>query len=155
MRFWCDESVGRKDKDKIEHILDYAFNLADEVEFNILYSGDRELLNAIEQIQSDVIQRGQRFDKIYTGVEFVRFRLTDKVKSFVKTKGLFGWTNTQLEDISFLRAGFEFLGTVSHENHLILQMTDEQRKTFNENGFNFEYDYGTDVREQVEKANDR
>jgi hypothetical protein len=155
MRFWCDESIGKKDKDKIERILDYAFNLADEVEFNILYQGDKELSKTIESIQSDITKRGQRFDKIYIGVEFVRFRLTDNVKAFVKVKGLFGWTNSQLEDISFLSNGFEFLGTVSHENYLILQMTDEQRKTFNDNGFNFEYDYGTDAREEIDNANDR
>jgi hypothetical protein len=155
MRFWCDESIGKKDKDKIERILDYAFNLADEVEFNILYQADKELSATIESIQSDVTKRGQRFDKIYNGVEFVRFRLTDNVKAFIKLKGLFGWANSQLEDISFLSNGFEFLGTISHENHLILQMTDEQRKTFNENGFSFEYDYGTDAREEFDNANDR
>jgi hypothetical protein len=155
MRFWCDESIARKDNDKIECILDYAFSLADEVEFNILYEGDKELFRTIHSIQSDIIKRGQRFDKIYNGVEFIRFTLTDKVKTFVKANGLFGWTNSQLEDISFLRNGFEFLGTISHENFLILQMTDDQRRTFNDKGFNFVYDYGADTREEIHNAIDR
>jgi hypothetical protein len=155
MRFWCDESLGTKDKDKIDHILDHAFRLADEVEFNILYRGENELVSLIHAVKSDVVLRGQRFDKIYNGIEFIRFRLSDNVKSFIRTKGLFGWTNSQLEDISFLRDGFEFLGTVSHENYLILQMTDEERKSWNDSGFNFEYDYGIDAREEVDDANDR
>jgi len=33
-------------------------------------------------------------------------------------------------------------------------MTDEQREKFNDDGFNFEYDYGTDAREEIGNAND-
>jgi hypothetical protein len=70
------------------------------------------------------------------------------VKDFIRKKGIRGWRNTQLEDISFLRQNFEFFGTVSHENYIILQMTEDERKSWNKKGFNFEFDYGEDAREE-------
>ncbi len=146
-KYYCDESLKKTDKDKIEYLLTYAFGLADQVEFNVLYKDDKLLNETIKNVKDDIVASGQRFDKIYNGVEFIRFSLTDKVKDFIRTKGIMGWRNTQLEDISFLRDNVEFLGTVSHENYIILQMTDKERESLNDMGFNFEFDYGTDARE--------
>jgi hypothetical protein len=147
-KFYCDESLKADDKEKTNNLLDYAFGLADSVEFNILYRDNNELERTIESVKEDLLARGQRFDKIYNGTEYIRFRLSDKVKDFIRKKGIRGWRNTQLEDISFLRQNFEFLGTVSHENYIILQMTEDERKSWNEKGFNFEFDYGEDAREE-------
>ena len=56
--------------------------------------------------------------------------------------------DTQLEDISFLRQNSEFLGTISHENYIVLQMTEDERQSWNKKGFNFEFDWGVDAREE-------
>lgn len=146
-KFYCDESLKATDKEKTEALLNYAFGLADHVEFNILYRDDRDLERTINPVKDDLVERGKRFDKIYNGTEYIRFKLTDKVKDFVKKRGIGGWRNTQLEDISFLRQGLEFLGTVSHENYIILQMTEDERRTWNEKGFNFEFYWGEDPKD--------
>jgi hypothetical protein len=122
--------------------------LADSVEFNILYRDDKKLKRTIELVKDDILARGERFDKIYNGTEYIRFKLTDKVKDFIKAQGILGWRNSQLEDISFLHDNFEFLGTVSYENYVILQMTEDERKFWNSRGFNFVFDYGEDGREE-------
>ncbi len=147
-KFYCDESLKADDKTKTEELLNYVFGIADHVEFNILYKDEKELEAKIKIIKDDLIYRGKRSDKIYRSGEYIRFRLTDKVKDFVRQRGIIGWTNTQLEDISFLRQNFEFLGTISHENYIILQMTEDERSSWNKKGFNFEFDWGVDPREE-------
>jgi hypothetical protein len=147
-RFYCDESLKASEKDKTDDLLNYAFMLADSVEFNILYRDDKKLERTIEMIKDDILARGERFDKIYNGIEYIRFKLTDKVKDFVNRKGILGWRNSQLEDISFLHDNFEFLGTVTHENYVILQMTEDERNSWNSRGFNFVFDYGEDAKEE-------
>jgi|GEM_PF-3288577 DNA gyrase/topoisomerase IV subunit A len=147
-KFYCDESLKADDKDKTDELLSYAFGLADHVEFNILYTDEKELEAKIKSIKDDLIDRGKRFDKIYNGTEYIRFKLTDKVKDFVRKRGIIGWTNTQLEDISFLRQNFEFLATISHENYIILQMTEDEKNSWSKKGFNFEFDWGIDAREE-------
>jgi hypothetical protein len=147
-RFYCDDSLKKNEKEKTDDLLTYAFRLADSVEFNILYSDDKKLEKTIEPIKDDLLVRGKRFDKIYSGTEYIRFGLSDKVKQFIREKGIHGWRNTQLEDISFLQQDLEFLATVSHENYVILQMTEDERKSWNGKGFNFAFDYGVDAREE-------
>lgn len=140
-KFYLDESLKPTDKDKIDDLLKYAFDLADEIEFNILYSDEKKLEKTIEIIKDDLVGRGKRIDKIYNSSEYIRFKLTDKTKDFIKKQGIQGWRNSQLEDISFLRQGIEFLGTVSHENYIILQMTEDERQSWNEKGFKFEINW--------------
>lgn len=154
-KFYCDESLKADDKDKTDELLSYAFGLADHVEFNILYKDEKELETKIKSIKDDLIDRGKRLDKIYNGTDYIRFRLTGKVKDFVRQRGIIGLRNTQLEDISFLRQNFEFLrqnfeflGTISHENYIVLQMTEDERQSWNKRGFNFEFDWGVDAREE-------
>ena len=143
LKYYCDDTFKRDDDEKWNYLLDYAFKIADEVEFNILYS-DHELTPEIEALSEDLIEKQKRKNKIYPSGYSLRYRLTDKLKEFIKSKRYSDWEGYNLEDASFLKNGTEFLATVTHENQVILQCSEGQRNTLKEKGFNFWCDWGND-----------
>ena len=68
--------------------------------------------------------------------------MTDKLKGFIKSKKYYEWYNFFLEDVSFIKDNVEFMATITHENYVILQMTEIQRNNLNINGYNFWSDWG-------------
>jgi len=52
------------------------------------------------------------------------------------------WLNYNLEDIALLQNGKEILSTITHENYVIMLMTESQRNELNNNGFGFFSDWG-------------
>ncbi len=151
LKYYCDESLKDDESVKWTYLLDYAFGNADEVEFNILDSDDE-----LEKITSDfsdyITNKGKRKNKIYASGQFIRFKLTEKVKEFIKDKSYADWAGKNLEDISFLKNGKEFFATISHENYVILQMTEQQKTDLNNKGFNFEWDFGVDPAKENENS---
>lgn len=142
-RYFCDDTFKNEDYDKWSYLLDYAFDKADQVEFNILYP-DSDLTKLLADLSTDFIGRGKRTDKIYRSGQFIRYHLTDRTKNFIKSKKYSDWRSYLFEDISFLKNGKEFFATITHENYVILQLTEEQRSILNKKGFNFQYDWGID-----------
>jgi hypothetical protein len=133
-RYYCYDSIKKEDNEKWQYLLDYAFQKADTVEFNILYSYD--LITEIEGLKVSLLETGKRENKLYPG-NYVRFRLSDPVKHFIRSKNYSDWYNFNLEDISFLQNGKEFFATITHQDYIILDLTEKQRKELNEMGFDF------------------
>ena len=131
-----DKTMKESDQKKWSYLLDYAFGKADMVEFNILYT-DTALKKILTDFADDLIDKGKRRNKIYASGHYVRFRLTDKIKDFIKSKEYRDWYNSNLEDISFLLENHEFFATITHEDYVIIQMTDKHREIFNKRGFSF------------------
>jgi hypothetical protein len=143
LKYYCDDTFKKVDNDKWNYLLDYAFERSDYVEFNILTS-DYKHRPEIETLSSDLIEKGEREYKIYPSGLYVRFTLTYKVKSFIKSKEYKDWYNYDLEDISFIKGDNEILATITHHNYIILQSTEKQRKELKDKGFNFWCDWGVD-----------
>ena len=143
LKYYCDDTLKNEDVAQWNYLLDYAFAKADAVEFNILYTNS-ELPEEIKALLSDLIERGEEGKKIYPSGEYLRFKLTKKVKDFIKSKQNREWYNYFLEDISFLKENKEFLATVTHENQIVLQATRLQIEEWNKHGFNFSSDWGID-----------
>lgn len=142
IKYYCDESLKNNDQDKWVFLLDYAFNKADQVEFNILYS-ENGLTKILTDLSDDFIEKGKRKEKIYRHGQFIRYNLSDKMKSFIKSKKYSDWYTFFFEDISFLKEGKEFFATITHENFIIIQLTEGERNYLNNNGFHFDSDWGT------------
>jgi hypothetical protein len=144
LRYYCDDTFNSDDNEKWDFLLDYAFERADFVEFNIFYS-NQELTPEIDALDSDLVGKGRRKNKKYVSGDYLRCRMSDKLKRFIKSKKYKDWNNYNLEDISFLKDDNEFLATITHENYIIIQTTEKQREVLNENGFNFLCDWGVDL----------
>ncbi|MCU0352054.1 MAG: hypothetical protein MUF43_14700 [Flavobacterium sp.] len=141
MRYYCDDTFRKDDDIKWNHLLDYAFDLADHVEFNILHVGQK-YPSEIESLLGDLVERKHKRDKIYATDESIRFKLTDSLKNFIKSKKYNDWNNYFLEDISFIKHNLEFMATITHENYIILQMTEDLRDDLNNKNFDFCFDWG-------------
>jgi hypothetical protein len=135
-KYYCDDSVKKNDNEKWNYLLNYSFQIADAVEFNLLFR-NQKLPNEIQSLFVDLIEKKKDTNKIYFSGESLKFRLTDRIKDFIKSKKYSDWKNYYLEDISFIKGTTEFFATITHENYIILQMTQSQRSELNQNGFNF------------------
>jgi hypothetical protein len=137
-KYFIDETISKKDNDKWLKILEFAFERADGVEFNILKS-DNELQKILAKFQDDFIEKNRRKNKIYANGKFIRFKLSDRLKEFVKSKKISTWKNYCLEDISLLNGSTEILATITHENYIYLLLTELEAEDFNNQGFNFNH----------------
>ena len=138
-KYYLDESLKDLDYEKWKYLLDFAFERADQIEFNILIS-NKDLDELLTELSDDFVEMGNRKNKIYSNGQFIRYRLSDKMKHFIKSKNYRDWYNFVFEDISFLKDGLEFFATITHENYVILQLTPEQKDNFNKKGFDFRYE---------------
>lgn len=136
LKYYCDDTFYSEDNDKWSFLLDYAFERADAVEFNVLYL-KKKFPQEIDSLSCDIIGEGRRKDKIYVSGDYIRYRLSEELKRFIKSKEYKDWKNFDLEDISFLKYDEEFLATITHENYIIIQATEEHRDILNKKGFNF------------------
>jgi hypothetical protein len=141
-RFYCDDSLKYGEEEKWKYLLEYAFEKADFVEFNILYS-NQEITNEIESLSEFLVEKSKRSEKIYAnGNYFVRYELTDKLKEFIKSKKYEDWNGFNYEDISFVKNGKEFFATNTHENLVIMEMNKALKEKLTKKGFDFWCDWG-------------
>src|SRR5690606_39204492 len=93
--FALSESVAENEKWIV--LLTYYLVQADSVEFNTLY--DQNNLNQeLKSLEPDLIEEGERTDKIYPSGIFRRYRLSERVKEFIISKPYKDWKNYQFED---------------------------------------------------------
>ena len=142
--YYCDESP--KTKEKWYLILTEAFSKADAIGFNV---HNKE--NEFWQLDSELIEKNVSKRRIYnSGRDFYLYKPSNKVKTIVQSKDFLYWALGTFEDISFWEDGVEIFSTISHENYLIARLTSEQRNHWNNLGFDFAFDWGTDPSEEFE-----
>jgi len=95
-----------------------------------------------------MVEKSKIRNKIYPSGHSLKYRLTNSVKDFIRSKQCDEWNNYNLEDISFLKDDKEFLATITHENQIILQTTEKQRNELKEKGFDFWCDWGDNPAEE-------
>jgi hypothetical protein len=139
-KYYVDSTINTVDHDKWLLLLEYAFNLADQVEFNVLKQS-KDFFNFLVTFQDSLTDPAKPIDKIYTRGEYIRLELTKEVKDFIKSKYYNDWYNYFLEDISFLKNGLEFFATITHENYVIIKLDESDRDYFNKQGFSFEVEW--------------
>jgi hypothetical protein len=132
--FALSESIAENEK-WIALLIPYL-EQADSVEFNILYD-PTNLNQEIESLKPDLIEEGERTDKIYPSGNFRRYRLSERVRKFILSKPYKDWSNYQFEDLSLMKDGAEILATITHVNYVFAQMNEEERNEFNEQGYEF------------------
>jgi hypothetical protein len=139
-KYYLDYTLQKTDQDKWLELLDYAFVMAEQVEFNIL---DRTFgkPDIPADLSIDLIDQGKRKDKIYYSGNFIRFQITKNLKEFITSKLYSDWYNFYIEDISFLKNGIEFFATITHENYVIVQLSESYRDDLNKKGFHFDSEW--------------
>jgi hypothetical protein len=115
------------------NILDLILPKAEFIEFNI-YDSKKQLDAFINDWQEEFIEIGRKRNKTYSSGNFIRFKLSERLKEFVASKKIKEWRIYGLEDISFLQNDIEILATITHENYLYLFLTDEEKNLFNKLG---------------------
>jgi len=138
MKYYLAENIDEKDW---INLLDFAFQEADSVEFNLLYQ-DEYLEKVLDSFsQCIVFKQPKRKSKIYSSGSVLRLEMTNKVRTFIEAKSFSDWMNSPLEDISFLQDGNEFLATITHEGYVIAQLTEDKREALKKEGINFQYEW--------------
>ncbi|MEJ8755712.1 hypothetical protein WG947_01780 [Pontibacter sp. H259] len=117
-------------------LLNTYLEKADFAEFNILYDS-RKLNPELESLEPDLVEELERKNKIYSSRMSRRYRLSDRVKKFILSKPYKDWNNYQFEDLSLIKNGIEIFATITHENYIFAQMSDEERDRLNEQGYDF------------------
>jgi hypothetical protein len=141
-RYYCDDSLKYGEEEKWQYLLDYAFEKAEFVEFNVLYS-NQEITSEIESLSEFLVEKNKRAEKIYSnGNYFVRYELSDELKEFIKSKKYRDWNGYNYEDISFVKNGKEFFATNTHENLIIIEMNKNLKEKLTEKKFDFWCDWG-------------
>jgi hypothetical protein len=136
LRFYCDDTFKKDDNDKWYYLIDYAFSIADSVEFNVLYKSD--LKREIQNISKDIIETTESNKR-----GALKFKLSPSVKQFIKSKKYYEWNGYNLEDMTFVKNEKIFLTTITHENYIILETTEKSRNELKKKGFDFWCDWGT------------
>jgi hypothetical protein len=134
---YLDRSFKNDDDIKWQYLLSFAFDLAEEVSFNIL-SRKKELPQEIKDLYPDLILRETNFKKLYPTKNSISFNLTERLKTFILSKSYSDWNNYYLEDISFYKNNQEFFATITHENYIVIIVDENQIKDLNTKGFRFE-----------------
>jgi len=137
-KYYIDNSIESDEQWKF--LLNLVFKVADTIEFNILMKSyksilDKELLSEVPQVFPG------KTGKIYSTSKYIQFPLTDVMRNFMLLKKYSEWYNYCIEDPAFLKEGKELLATITHENYVIMLLSEEQRGVLNSKGFNFDVEW--------------
>ncbi|MER2996885.1 hypothetical protein [Pontibacter populi] len=117
-------------------LLNTYLEKADFAEFNILY--DSAKLNPeLEFLEPDLVEELESKNKTFSSGISRRYRLTDRVNKFILSKSYKDWYNYQFEDLSLIKNGIEIFATITHENYIFAQMSDDERDKLNGQGYDF------------------
>lgn len=136
MRYYCDATFEPDDDKKWIQLLDWAFSKCNTVEFNILRKG-YDAVQEIKELSEFLIRKGKKREKIFSSGYSVEYLLNDNLKSFINSRKYSDWRNYYFEDVAFLQDGREILSTITHENYIIMLMTETEQKKLNDKGFKF------------------
>ena len=125
-----------KNHEKWLELLRLKMKEADYVEFNTLYAYN-DLLPELAALKEDLVSEGRRKNKIYPSGKYRRYRLTEKMKDFIFSRSYTSWSGYQFEDLSLLKGEVEILASITHENYIFIQTTEEERKELNKAGYDF------------------
>ncbi len=117
------KSIDLSNEDSLlwQFIIKKTVEFAEVVEFNILYE-DEEILLFIEEYFSDYIGENISKEKFYKTGKSIRFKISEKMKSFLRQQSFSYWYNKSLEDPSFFCKDKEILATITHEDLLVLEI---------------------------------
>jgi len=137
-KYYCNKNIIRDDQWK--YLVGLVLRDTDTIEFNILSRRYKSFLHStLSGMFYEVIEK--REGKIYQTGEFLRFPFTDGIKQFILHKDYADWRNHFIEDVCFISNGIEVLSTVTHENYIIMLLSEHQRHELNNNGFEFEIEW--------------
>ncbi|WP_075603019.1 hypothetical protein [Saccharicrinis aurantiacus] len=136
--YYGDSTFCQEHNDRWQKLVNIAVSNCDSIEFNILKK-DYSNVKEISDLSDSFIEIQKRKEKIYPSGYCIKYKLSEKVIAFVKSKNYADWKNYYLEDLSFIRDNLEILSTITHENYVIMLMTADEQKKFNNEGFNFIY----------------
>ena len=136
IKYYCDKTFHKYDQYMWEQLLDYIFKIADQVEFNILIKNEPVPFE-ISALSDDLIGFEKRKNKVYSTGMSVKYSLTNQVKAFIKSKQYKEWYNYYYEDMSFLLNNQEILATITHENHVIMMLTEDKKNELTNLGYDF------------------
>lgn len=137
-KYYCDSSA--KTDEQWKYLLGLVLELSDMVEFNILF---RKYKSSIEEEFPNESYKiiDTRIGKIYQIGKIIQIQLSDTVKRYILQKDYTDWKNYFIEDVCFLSKGKEILSTVSHENYIIMPLSEDQRQELNNKGFDFDMEW--------------
>lgn len=134
MTYFIDETI--KEDKEWKKLLKQVIDDCDMVELNILHRKFKKMIDSNIFKQCQIITKLD-YNKIYFNGSFLRCYLDEDIKEFLLNKPYESWINYPLEDVSLLKGKNEILATITHENYVIMRLTEEERNKLNIEGFHF------------------
>ncbi|WP_188816312.1 hypothetical protein [Hymenobacter cavernae] len=120
---------------KWSRILMYALDNSNEILFNILFEG-KEFTDIINYLRESILGIYNIAPKIYNSGKVIRLALNEDTKRFILDKKWAEWKGFPLEDVSFIKDDIELVATITHEDYILINLTDEEKIIFEDNNPN-------------------
>jgi hypothetical protein len=137
-KYYCDSSI--KSDVKWKSLLKRVIYECDSVEFNILDKNYQSTINNLLPGKNFIIKE-KREGKIYSTGKYLSFVLDNSIIEFIFSMDYSEWHNFSMEDLCLVKNNIDILSTITHENYVILLMTEQQKEELNYNGFNFDVEW--------------
>ena len=135
MKYYYHESFGDLPSGSWIILLDKILTQASHLEICTSFSR-AALPNAFKTAK---ISLPENIDRVYTATQ--RFRLTSAVVSEVRSREYLSWDSNDLEDPAFYQNDVLLLGTISHEDLVVIILSESERIDLNNSGFSFCKEY--------------
>ncbi|WP_426059863.1 hypothetical protein [Hymenobacter sp. B1770] len=131
MKYYCHDNFGQLPEKAWHSLLDRTIGNATHLEVSRLFS---------ETPFSDVLAAAavplpQHIDRPYAATH--RFLLTPEVIAEIKSKTYKDWDNYDSEDPAFYQKDILLLGTITHEDYVVMGLDEKDRIELNSQGFHF------------------
>ncbi|WP_156126166.1 hypothetical protein [Hymenobacter sp. DG25B] len=137
-KYFLQESFNKLPATRWGELLDKALPKANYLELNQLWSKAR---------LSPVLAQAQVFlpaniPRVYKATH--RFSLTPEVVAYIKGVAFHDWKNGAFEDPALYHDNTLLLGTISHEDYVVLPLTEDERAQLNGQGFDIWCEWSLD-----------
>jgi hypothetical protein len=135
VKYYCQKNFEDLPKQSWALLIDKVLVEATHLEVSMIFSEiafSRAFINALTYLPENI-------HRVYAATH--RFQLTSAVVTEVRNIEYLSWDSDKLENPAFYQNDILFLGTISHEDLVIMLLSEPDRNELNSMGFSFVEEY--------------
>ena len=135
MRYYCHDNFEKLPANAWQLVLEQALAIATHLEISRVFSeGQLPLAFA-----SAMVPVPPHIKRPYVATH--RFILTPAVVAEIRAKSYSEWNNYEAEDPAFYQGDVLLLGTIAHEDYVIMRLSEDERTVLKSQGIDFWCDW--------------
>ncbi len=131
MKYYCNDNFDNLPEKAWQLLLDKVIGIATHLEVSKNFSKAPFSV----AFTAAAVPLPQHIDRAYVATH--RFLLTPEVIAEVKSKTYKDWDNYDSEDPAFYQEDVLLLGTITHEDYVVMRLYEKDRAELNSQGFDF------------------